>query len=189
VSIRDGTETSTFTFDIEVLKGEESSSNLMIIIIIAVVIVLIILAIVLFFVFKKRPDETEEEKKDEEDDFETQIKKEMERHQQEKEWEREHMKPHEPENDNASVPLSAAEAHAHDKDNKYNQPDYEELYGQPAPEVEDGDVSTQELRDHIRETADHLEQMDHPVEEEDPLDKILNNAHVETNDTVERGVE
>ena len=59
------------------------------------------------------------------------------------------------------------------RDRKYDQPNYEELYGQPAPEMEEGDVSMEELRDHIKDTADQLEQMDHPDDEDQIMDDLV----------------
>lgn len=184
VEVSDGVEVVTETFDIEVLKGEDAGLPIGLIAGIAAAIVIIILVVILFFVFRKRSGEKEA------DEEEERIKMEMEKHQKEKEWEVEHMKPHIPDNQTSSVPLSATEAHAHDKDRRYEQPDYEGLYGQPAPEEEEGDITTEELRDQIRETADQLEQMEEtPSEEDDFLDQMVAHAHIESNDTVERGVE
>ncbi|MGA1793447.1 MAG: putative Ig domain-containing protein [Thermoplasmatota archaeon] len=186
VEVSDGVETVVETFDIEVLKGEEGGLPIGLIAGIGIALAIIILVVILFFFFKKRSAEKEKELDEEAE----RIKMEMERHQKEKEWEEEHMKPHIPDNETSSVPLSATEAHAHDKDKRYDQPDYEDLYGQPAPEVEEGEVTTEELRDHIKETADQLEQMEEtPSEEDDFLDKMVASAHIEKNDTVERGVE
>ncbi|MGA1793446.1 MAG: putative Ig domain-containing protein [Thermoplasmatota archaeon] len=167
VEVSDGVETVTETFDIEVLKGEEAGLPIGLIAGIGVALAIIILVVILFFVFRKKSGEKEL------DEEEERIKMEMERHQKEKEWEAEHMKPHIPDNQTSSVPLSATEAHAHDKDGIYDQPDYEDLYGQPAPEVEEGEVTTEELRDHIREAVNNIEQMDTPEEGDDFLDELV----------------
>ncbi|MGA1822986.1 MAG: putative Ig domain-containing protein, partial [Thermoplasmatota archaeon] len=185
VGVWDGYEKTTLTFSVEVLEGEEEASQFVLILIIGAAVLIVIVAVVLFFVFRKRDQKVEVKKKDEFDDEAAQIMKEMEMRKKEQEWEREHMKPHEPENDVSSVPLSATEAHAHDKDQRYHQPDYEGLYGQPAPEIEEGEITAKELKGSLQEQIAELEQMDMPEEEKDPLDSLIAGAEITTKDIEE----
>ncbi len=61
--------------------------------------------------------------------------------------------------------MSATEAHSHDHD-QHGEMSYEDLYGQPAPEIEDGDVSAEELKESFKEAAENIEQMEAPNENE-----------------------
>jgi hypothetical protein len=159
MEVTDGIEITSETFDIKVLKGEDAGLPVGLIAGIAGVLILIVIALSIFLLIRKRG-----KKEEEVDEEEERIKKEFKLHQEELEWEKQYMKPHEPSNDTSSVPLSAAEAHAHDKDKKYDQPDYEELYGQPAPEIENGDITTKELKENIGQQIAELHNMD--LEEE-----------------------
>jgi hypothetical protein len=172
VEVSDGVETTTETFDIEVLKGEEAGFPLALFIGIGAAFLIAIIVILVFLLMRNTKDKTceEEEEADEESE---KIKKEMEIRKKDKEWEAEQMKIQTTDEEIVTVPISTAEAHAGDRDRKYDQPDYEELYGQPAPEMEEGDVSMEELRDHIKETADQLEKLEHPEEEEQIMDDLV----------------
>jgi hypothetical protein len=190
VGVSDGIETTTTSFDIEVLASEEGEFPIMIVAIIGGIIALAIIVLLAFLLIRNRePKEVEEPKKRSIDEESEEIIRDVEEHQKELEWEHDHYKDTEESNVVTNVPLSAAEAHAHDKDRKYNKPGYEELYGQPAPEIEDGEVTTEDLKDTLKETVEKLEQMEPPKEEEDFLDDLILHAHVESEDIVHRGAE
>jgi len=134
---------------------------------------------------KREPSEKESKEKKVDEETE-EIIREMEEHKKELDWEQGiYTTPEEP--SVSDVPLSAAEAHAHDKTK--HKASYEELYGQPAPEMEDGDVTTEELKETLKETVEKLEQMEPPEEEEDFLDDLVSHTHIESEDIVHRGQE
>ena len=174
VGVYDGIENTTTSFDVEVIASEESEFPIMIVAIIGGIIGLVIIALLVFLLIRKKGPKDEEEPKEKKVDDETEeIIREMEEHKKELDWEKGQYK----ETDSnvvSDVPLSAAEAHAHDKSK--HKPSYEELYGQPAPEVEDGDVTTEDLKETLKETVEKLEQMGPPEEEEDFLDGPASNT-------------
>ncbi|MCU0799714.1 MAG: putative Ig domain-containing protein [Candidatus Thermoplasmatota archaeon] len=123
--VTDGYEFVERSFDVEVAEG--SNANLGLIIGIVVGLLVLIIAILLIYIFVIKGKSTEEE----EDEETKRIQEEMEQHQKELEWEETHTKPsdHQVVSD---VPLSATEAHAHDRDTKPKT--YDELYGSKIPE-------------------------------------------------------
>jgi hypothetical protein len=188
VGVSDGIETTSTSFDIKVIASEESEFPIMIVAIIGGIIALIIIVLLIFLLIKKRGPKEEKEPKEKSFDEESEeIIREMAEHQKELEWEHDHYKDTEESSIVSEVPSSASEAHAHDKTK--HRASYEELYGLPAPEMEEGDVTTEELRDTIKETADKLEQMEPPKEEDDYLDDLISHAHIESQDIVHRGME
>ncbi len=129
VRVTDGYETTDRTFDIEVNKGE--GSDLLLIIVLAAVIGLLVLIILLYlFVFKGRA-EREREKHIKEEVEARELEEEMAQKQKEREWEEAHTR----DSDHtvvSDVPISAMDAHAHDREGKPKS--YEELYGARIPE-------------------------------------------------------
>lgn len=175
VGIWDGTEKTIVSFFIEVEEGEEDSSSMTFIIIIAVIVIVVILVIIaILFLLKKNRNKGEKEEKEEDDEMEKeslQIQKEMEARKKDKEWEEEHMREKESEELISSVPLSASDAHGDDKTRMYDQPDYVELYGQEAPEIEDGDITKEELKDFIKESIDEIEKIS--IQEDENIDQDM----------------
>ncbi len=89
---------------------------------IGILFLVIVIVVIYLFVVRKRSEEEGALDESEADE----IAKEMEQHQKEKKWEEEHMRPGGT-NVVSDVPLSATEAHAHDREGKPKS--YEELYG------------------------------------------------------------
>ncbi len=168
VSISDGYQTTVTSFYIEVSGSDESGFPIAIVII-AIAVLLVIIILVVFLVLRKKSKD-----EDEMDEETKRIQEEIEQHKNELEWESGIYKKGETtsnrmvegEEDNSSlssVPLSATEAHAHDHD-KHKPLGYEDLYGQPAIESEEGDVTAEELKDHIDKAVKDLENIE--VDEE-----------------------
>jgi hypothetical protein len=181
VGVYDGIETTTTTFDIEVIASEESEFPIMILAIIGGIIALVIIALLVFLLIRKREPKEEMEPKEKTIDEEAEeIIREMEEHQKELEWEQDHYRDTES-NVVSDVPLTATKARAQDKTK--HKASNEELYGQPAPEIEE-DTSTEESKDHLQEEVSELQQMEAPTEEGDEIsDEGAENSSHETTDT------
>jgi len=189
VGASDGIETTISTFDVEVIGGEESEFPIIIVAIIGGIIALVVIVVLVFLLMKKKGT-SEQEKRPKEKDIDeeaAEIMREMEEHKKELEWEHGHYKESNESNIVSEVPLSAAEAHAGDKTK--HKPSYEELYGQPAPEKVEEDITTEDLRDAFKESVEELEQMEPPEEEDDFLDSLISHAHKESENVVHRGME
>jgi hypothetical protein len=156
VMVTDGVETTSASFDLEVVQGDEEGFPLFIIIIIVVVLLLIILAVLAFLFLRKKEDK--EEEVDEESEELAHI---IEDHQKEMQWEKEHYHHHE--KSPSVIASSAMMAHAHDHD-KHDELGYKDLYGSEPPEVEGGEGKIEEPKESL---VGPEEQMEPPVEEEE----------------------
>ncbi|MFW3145994.1 MAG: putative Ig domain-containing protein [Thermoplasmatota archaeon] len=163
VQVSDGIENVTASLQITVLEGEGGGFLLYIGIGAGAAVLIGIIILLVFLLLRKNKKEEKEEEVDEESEA---IRREMEEHLKEREWEDDHMgpKPKEEQPPISDVPLTAAEAHAHDRDKK-KKLTYEDLYGSPAPSM-DEDVSAGELKEHLQEAVSELQQMEAPTEED-----------------------
>lgn len=144
VNVTDGTDVMEVTFTIEVLPVQESESVGLLTILIPSVIVMMAIAVILAFLIRKSG-------KVDKDDQETPVEEQIIGGVEEEEDEP---------SVKCDVALSPKEAHAHlGKGSK--QVSYEDLYGMPTPNAEDGPAPTaRELRDQIRNEIKDLEKIE-----------------------------
>ncbi|MFW3145992.1 MAG: putative Ig domain-containing protein [Thermoplasmatota archaeon] len=139
VEVTDGVEIATRSFSIDVLEAEEEGLSMYLIIGGGGLLLLIIIILLLLLLLKKKNGEVEEKKEEEVDEEAEKIRKQIEEHHKELEWEHEHYTHHE--ESVSTISTTAAEAHLHDHD-EHEQLDYEMLYGngegQEVPEGDDG---------------------------------------------------
>jgi len=137
VNISDGIDQTTLSFIVEVVEAKTTSGSTLWVIVIPIVLVLVLLAVgagIFLWVRSRKKDESEEEtvigtiREDEDLKVGPAAKTE--------------------------VAISVTEAHASlGKGSK--KVSYEDLYGMPAPQKEDG-MTTKELRDYISSQIDEL---------------------------------
>ena len=130
VGVNDGIETTTTTFEIQVIRGEENSFPTFLVAIIIVLVGLGILLALAFLLIRKR-ETTEDTMEEEEGVGDSDLKT------------------------GPRVSISVAEAHAHDKE--IQKLSYEELYGKRALEEEKEGMTARELKDFIHDKVDELE--------------------------------
>ncbi|MCU0798920.1 MAG: putative Ig domain-containing protein [Candidatus Thermoplasmatota archaeon] len=141
VNISDGIDQTTLSFIVEVVEAKTTSGNTLWVIVIPIVLVLVLLAIgagIFLWVRSRKKDESEEETVigtiHEDEDLKVGPAAKTE------------------------VAISVTEAHASlGKGSK--KVSYEDLYGMPAPEQEEG-MTTRELRDYISSQIDDLKKVE-----------------------------
>jgi hypothetical protein len=148
VKVTDGIEIVSYSFNIDVRQGKGSSLPI-IPIFLGIVLFIIVVGAILFFLLRKKRGKTEENKETVPDET-AKIIADMEKH---KEGETA-MDLHAPEVVHSDVPLTPQEAHANlGKDRPKT---YEDMYGTPAPKMEEA-LTTSELKQEIGKMADELE--------------------------------
>ena len=145
IVLTDGIESVKVEFSINVLQSEEKSFPLSIIVI-SIVIILVVLVGIGFFLGRRKGEHHPVVTHDETDE----VIADMERHRKEEQ----EFNTRSQEVVHSDVPLTAAEAHSLDTNHKPQS--YEDLYGAPAPKLEEG-LTTAELKDEIGNMARELE--------------------------------